>query len=270
MSFGFTRKASPLDLARLCFTLVITVLVLFIPRLQTFSIKSDKYAKFPNPVVILISFDGFRWDYFDRVKLKNFEFIMRQGVRAKSLKSTFITKTFPNHLTLVTGLYEESHGIIANRMFDPVYNETFTPKTNDSKWWNASVPIWIQNEWQSKQKWTSPSGKEPRDDSKRKSAAIFWVGSNVKYNGLLPSFFFPKYNGSFSTKERFNLVVSLLKEKNPPNFIACYIAEPDQTGHKHGPDSLEIKATLLNLDMLFGQFLDEMRENGFLELVSLS
>ena len=224
-------------------------------------------ATFRDPVAVLISLDGFRWDYFERAELKNFNYIIKRGVKAQSLKSTFITKTFPNHFTMATGLYEESHGIIANRMFDPIFNETFVPSTTDSKWWNASVPIWIQNELHSEES-AHGSGKSTKDKTRR-SATIFWVGSNVKYNGNLPSFYFPIYNSSFSTEERFNMVISLLKEENPPNFIACYIDEPDKTGHNYGPESEQMKKTLVELDSLFGEFLQKMKNNGFLEHVSL-
>ena len=248
--------------------LAIWSLLVVIPRIQTFTLRNntDSSANFRDPVVILISFDGFRWDYFKRAKLKNFDYIIKNGVKAESLKSTFITKTFPNHFTMVTGLYEESHGIVANRMFDPVFNETFVPSTTEPKWWNASVPIWIQNELHGKD--VFPNGTKI-NNSPRKSAAIFWVGSNVKYGGKLPSFYFPVYNGSFSTEERFDMVVHLLKEENPPNFIACYIAEPDKTGHKYGPDSDEMVNTLVKLDFQFGEFLKKLKNNGFLDHVRL-
>ena len=41
--------------------------------------------------------------------------LVENGVRAKWVKDAFISKTFPNHFTIVTGLYEESHGIVSNR-----------------------------------------------------------------------------------------------------------------------------------------------------------
>ena len=35
------------------------------------------------------------------------------------MTNQFQTKTFPNHWTMVTGLYEETHGIVANQFYDP-------------------------------------------------------------------------------------------------------------------------------------------------------
>lgn len=69
--------------------------------------------------LILISSDGFRWDYFGRVPTPNLDRLVSNGVRARSLKPSFPSKTFPNHYTLVTGLYPAHHGIIDNTIYDP-------------------------------------------------------------------------------------------------------------------------------------------------------
>eukprot|EP00794_Sanderia_malayensis_P017338 gene17338-19069_t len=219
--------------------------------------ESTKKKAFRFPTVILISFDGFRWDYLDRLNLKNFKYIMENGVRANSLESSFVTKTFPNHFTLVTGLHEESHGILGSKMYDPLYNETFNSSTTDPKWWNATTPIWIKNELAS------------NATVARKSATIFWVGSNVKYNGKLPYYYKPVYNSSFSSEDRFRLVIKLLKEKEPPNFLACYIDEPDRTAHRYGPESEQVNSTLRSIDNLLGKFLETMRTEGFLKHVNI-
>ena len=48
---------------------------------------------------------------------------VKGGVRAKWVRDAFISKTFPNHFTIVTGLYEESHGIISNKYDHLMLNE---------------------------------------------------------------------------------------------------------------------------------------------------
>lgn len=67
-----------------------------------------------KPKLLLISFDGFRWDYLQRLpKLNNFSLIYENGMIAKNgILNEFVTKTFPNHWSIVTGLHEESHGIL--------------------------------------------------------------------------------------------------------------------------------------------------------------
>lgn len=88
------------------------------------------------PLLLLISFDGFRWDYPDIYQLPNFNSLIKRGVKVKHIDNSFATVTFPSHYTMITGLYEETHGIVANTIYDPILNAVGTPKTmNDTKWW---------------------------------------------------------------------------------------------------------------------------------------
>ena len=92
------------------------------------------------PLLLLISFDGFRWDYPDLYHLPNFYSLMKRGVRAKYIQNNFATVTFPLHFTMVTGLYEETHGIVANTIYDPILKAIATLDTmNDTKWWYVIV-----------------------------------------------------------------------------------------------------------------------------------
>ena len=105
------------------------MLMLFslLPNRNAFA-SVNKRIVLTQPTVILVSYDGFRWDYMEKVHTPNLNFIASNGIKAKHLLNTFVTKTFPNHFTLVTGLYEESHGIVANTFFEPVFNDTFYGK----------------------------------------------------------------------------------------------------------------------------------------------
>ena len=110
----------------------------FLPNRNAFA-SINKRIVLTQPTVILVSYDGFRWDYMEKVPTPNLNFIASNGIKAKHLLNTFVTKTFPNHFTLVTGLYEESHGIVANTFFDPIFNDTFyldavSKHYLDSKW----------------------------------------------------------------------------------------------------------------------------------------
>ena len=225
----------------------ITFLTLLIP-LTVLSLQ--------NNTVILLSFDGFRWDYISKYNLSNFNYFANVGVRTEGLRPSFLTKTFPNHFTIVTGLYVESHGIIAGEMYDPVFNETFIPSNTDPKWWNKATPIWIANEF------TSNSSRK-----NHKSAVVFWPGSNVEYNHHLPYFYMPMYNSSFPHHSRFGKIIELLGEHDPPNFIAGYFEEPDAVGHEYGPNSNEVSEELKRLDELLGIFLEKLREKDILDKV---
>ncbi|GAB1350587.1 hypothetical protein MASR1M107_28020 [Ignavibacteriales bacterium] len=84
-----------------------------------------------QPYTILISFDGFRHDYMDRGITPNLWKIANNGVKASSLRPVYPSKTFPNHISIITGMYPENHGIIANTFYDPFTKETY--KINDSE-----------------------------------------------------------------------------------------------------------------------------------------
>src|SRR4051794_30649199 len=91
-----------------------------------------------RPILILISFDGWRWDYIDRLPAPNLKALAARGVRARTMIPSFPVLTFPNHYTIATGLYPEHHGIVANVMRDPELPERFTMSSataKDPRWW---------------------------------------------------------------------------------------------------------------------------------------
>jgi predicted AlkP superfamily pyrophosphatase or phosphodiesterase len=45
---------------------------------------------------------------------------MKNGVKAKFIRNVFPSSTFPNHVSIASGLYPESHGIVSNNFWDPV------------------------------------------------------------------------------------------------------------------------------------------------------
>ena len=101
-----------------------------------------------KPKVLLISFDGFRWNYLQRTNTPNFDELIETGVKAKWIEDVYVSQTFPNHYTIATGMYEESHGIVANQFFDPVLNKSFSyvkPSANDPEFYGGE-PIWITNQ----------------------------------------------------------------------------------------------------------------------------
>ena len=89
-------------------------------------ISAGRAQEGAGPIVVLISFDGWRWDYMARAHVPNLQALASRGVRAEALVPSFPTKTFPNHYTIVTGLYPENHGIVSNVIADPDFPQRFT------------------------------------------------------------------------------------------------------------------------------------------------
>src|SRR6202007_1733578 len=91
------------------------------------------------PTLVLLSLDGWRWDYDRKAPTPNLHRLMARGVRAERLIPSFPSKTFPNHYTVVTGLYPGDHGIVANNMYDPATGQYFgldnREAVGDAHWW---------------------------------------------------------------------------------------------------------------------------------------
>lgn len=209
-----------------------------------------------RPKLLLVSFDGFRWDYIDRVPTPNFHALMKEGVQVEQVENIYITKTFPNHHSLVTGLYAETHGIVANEMYDPSLNMTFSIETDsvyDPRWWDQAVPLWVTVQ--------RAGGR---------SGAAMWPGSDVKIHGTFPDRYLP-YNGSVPFETRVQSVVEWFsaEEDEAVDFAVLYWEEPDEHGHMLGPESPLMDEVIADIDEKLGFLRNELRKAGLYEKVNL-
>ncbi|KAF4749266.1 ectonucleotide pyrophosphatase phosphodiesterase 5, partial [Perkinsus olseni] len=99
-------------------------------------------VKSSSSKVIMVSMDGFRWDYYGNTSTPNLDYFNEKGVQALHLINAFTTVTFPNHWTLVTGAWQETHGIVSNEMWDPNLGERFFMNTTKSDFFQEAEPIW--------------------------------------------------------------------------------------------------------------------------------
>jgi predicted AlkP superfamily pyrophosphatase or phosphodiesterase len=210
-----------------------------------------------KPYVVLVSMDGFRWDYTKHFKLQNLEKIAKQGVHAKSMRPSYPSKTFPNHYSIVTGLYPDHHGIINNVFYDSNLNESFSLSTsakNDSRFYGGN-PIWNVAEQQGV-----------------KTASFFWPGSDTDQKR--PSIY-KKYDDKISYETRIDTVLKWLQlpEKQRPHLITLYFDEPDHTGHNFGPLSPENKKIIIKMDSIMGELsskLDQLSIGKEINLIIVS
>ncbi|XP_034006312.1 ectonucleotide pyrophosphatase/phosphodiesterase family member 5 [Trematomus bernacchii] len=209
-----------------------------------------------RPKLLLVSFDGFRWDYINRVPTLNFHNIIDNGVMVEHVENVYITKTYPNHYSLVTGLYAETHGIVANEMYDPVLNRSFSMETDsvyESRWWEAAVPLWV-----SIQKAGGRSG------------AAMWPGSDVKIHGMFPNRYL-LYNASVSFETRVERLIEWFSapKEAAVDFGVLYWEEPDESGHKLGPESPLMDVVIAGIDEKLGFLMNELKKAGLYEKVNL-
>ncbi len=194
----------------------------------------------PAPIVLVISFDGFRWDYPELHGAPALQALAAEGVRAESLVPSFPSKTYPNHYTLVTGLRPEHHGIIANTMWDPEWNAAFSladrAAVEDGRWWEGE-PIWVGVE-----------------RAGRVTASSFWPGSEAAIGGVRPTYW-GRYDETVADEKRVDEVLAWLDlpvEKRP-RLITLYFDEPDSGGHRFGPASPQAAAAVAHVDSLLAR-----------------
>lgn len=196
-----------------------------------------------KPYLILISFDGFRSDYFDRFGTPNFDRVAAAGARAEALVPVFPSLTFPSHYSIATGMYPERHGIVGNRFFDRARGEEYdyrdSADAQDGTWYRGQ-PIWVTAETQG-----------------MVSAAYFFVGTEAAIAGIRPTFWFP-YDSAVSNAQRIDQALAWLRlpDQRRPHLITLYFSAVDSAGHRVGPAGQAVADAVEAMDGTLGGLLD--------------
>ncbi|KAL7137625.1 hypothetical protein ABFS83_10G106000 [Erythranthe nasuta] len=204
---------------------------------------SKPLSKLKRPVVILVSFDGFRFGYQYKTDTPNIDRLIKNGTEAElGLIPVFPTLTFPNHYSIATGLYPTSHGIINNKFTDPTTGEQFTLRSREPKWW-LGEPLW-----------------ETAANHGLKAATYFWPGSDVKKGTwVCPKDYCMPYNSSVTFEERVDIVLNYfdLSSDEIPSLMALYLEDPDSQGHEVGPDDPKVTESVASVDKLVGRLITD-------------
>jgi len=226
------------------YTLLFSVLlsVLVISCKGTHSPDPDTNDK---PYVVMLSLDGFRWDYPQKANTPNLDRIAENGVRAESLRPCFPTKTFPNHFSIATGLYPDNHGIVLNNFYDSAMDVSYSPGNRESVEngdFYGGEPIWVTAENQGVV-----------------TASYFWIGSEAPVKGVQPTYW-KRYEHNFPFTQRVDSVIAWLSlpEEKRPHLITWYMDEPDGKGHQSGPDNPDLIPLISYLDSLVGDFMNKL------------
>ncbi|GFE76582.1 ectonucleotide pyrophosphatase/phosphodiesterase [Novosphingobium sp. TCA1] len=212
-----------------------------------------------DPVVILVSIDGFRADYLDRGITPHLSALAASGVSA-AMRPSFPSKTFPNHWALVTGKVPDRNGIIANVFEDPAHpGEKFTMASDEPYWWDEAEPIWVTAE-----------------KAGIRTATMFWPGSNVAWGGTLvkepwktieggtrPSDW-QQFNGAVSPSQRVDAVLDWMRRPaaHRPRLVTLYFDQVDTAGHRYGPVDARTDVAIADVDADIGKLVAGLRELG--------
>jgi predicted AlkP superfamily pyrophosphatase or phosphodiesterase len=227
------------------------LLVLFLSATLCRAQSSVPVIEVPNPpnstaqqskhYVVLVSLDGFRYDYAEKYGAKNLMQMAARGASApQGMVPAYPSVTFPNHYTIVTGLYPEHHGIVANSFYDPVRKQRFSytdQKAAVDGSWYGGTPLWVLAEQQG-----------------MRAASFFWPGSEAEIKGKRPSYYLA-YNEKIPDQDRVDQIIAWLQlpPEQRPHFLTLYYSNVDHAGHTYGPDAPETAEAVRHLDEMIGK-----------------
>ncbi|WP_419212616.1 ectonucleotide pyrophosphatase/phosphodiesterase [Maribacter sp. X9] len=219
------------------------------PTAQQITTLNSKEAQ-EKPYLILISLDGFRWDYVEKYDPPNLSAFIDGGVKAKSLIPSYPSKTFPNHYTIATGLYPDHHGILGNVFYSykhqKEYNIRDRATAEDGSFYGGS-PIWLE-----------------ANKANMVTASYFFAGTEANIQGITPTYYY-KYDGKVKNETRVAQAIAWLQlpAEKRPHLITMYFSDTDDVGHKYGPSNeAQIKKGLFELDKSLGKLFQEVAATG--------
>ncbi|CAG0922322.1 unnamed protein product [Notodromas monacha] len=224
------------------------------------AVFATNHAASPHPKVMLISYDGFRFSYLgEHGPTPTFDKLVEDGVYVPQLKNVFPTKTFPNHISLVTGLYPGYHGGFSNSVYDRNTGAVVNMFNDGEKFVGGRpgvLPLWVVNE-------MAGDG--------RYSGVSMWPGATFGFGpeGRKPRHLLT-YAPNMTWEARVDEVIPWFTDPEAPaNFVAFYIEEPDKSGHNFGPDSEEVDAVVQKLDNLTHYIKTKLEDVGLWDEVNV-
>lgn len=201
-----------------------------------------------KPYVIMISADGFRYDYTQKYKAEHLQALSNSGVKAESMIPSFPSVTFPNHYSIVTGLYPAHQGIVNNKFYNRASNSYYyyKNKTGTEGKWYGGTPLWVLAEQQH-----------------MLSASFYWVGSEADIKNTRPTYYYP-YTEKINIHQRIQTVVNWLNlpPESRPHLITFYFPQVDHAGHTYGPDAPETEKQVHFVDSAVYELTKAVKSTG--------
>ncbi|XP_055843677.1 ectonucleotide pyrophosphatase/phosphodiesterase family member 5-like [Episyrphus balteatus] len=195
-------------------------------------LAKDDQSQTEKPILIIVSYDGFRNEYLKRNVTPNLLKFRSEGIYTDRMLNVFPTKTFTNHFSMATGLYPDKHGILANSLYDT--KEGPLAYSYKLFHYDESIePIWIVNE-----------------KANGHSGCMMWPGSDFNYTNKGCTHML-KYDRTVPLMDRVDTMMKWLTDPiKPANLVMFYSEQPDKLAHIVGPDTQNITDVVASLDLL--------------------
>lgn len=187
--------------------------------------------------LVLVSIDGFRWDYLDWPEARQMKGIAGQGTRVTKLRTVFPSKTFPGHLSIATGLRPTGHGVVDNYFCRSDRPDCYNMGSGreDPTWLNG-IPLWTLVEQQG-----------------GRASTFFWPESDARFADILPTDY-RAFDGRISHRARVDQAIEWLElpDRERPDLITLYFDSVDSAGHRYGPMAPETLSAIAEVDQQIG------------------
>lgn len=207
--------------------------------------RKNTPGQMKKPYIILISADGFRYDYAEKYNATHLLDLRDHGVQAESMIPSFPSVTFPNHYSVATGMYPSHHGIVYNVFYDRKRNEDYAISdrraVEDGSWYGG-IPLWVLAEQQGMM-----------------TAAYHYVATEAAIQNTYPSYWY-KYKSGRNANRFIQTVINWLKlpEEVRPHLITLYLEDVDYAGHVFGTNTPQTKEAVLYVDSVIGALTEKV------------
>ncbi len=221
----------------------------FLVLAVTSNVVAEPSSRAPS-TVILVSLDGTR--PVDLESLPTLSDLAQRGLFAERMTPVFPSNTFPNHVSLVTGVQPQKHGIVNNSFRDPARGVF---RKRDIPSWIEVEPLWslLQREGIA-------------------SASYHWVGSEGPWPGGGGPLYWKPFDSRIPEMTKVEQALDWLQIEEScqrPRFVTMWFHGADHPGHVHGPGSKEVKRSLREQDRAIARLWDGLSKAGLRDSTTL-
>jgi len=202
--------------------------------------------------VIVLSLDGTRPADVTPDTLPTLVALAQRGASSTGMVPVFPTNTFPNHVTLVTGVEPDVHGIVNNVFHDP----------ERGLFRYANEPDWIQVEplWSIAERHGVVA------------ASYHWIGSEGRWRDGHGPTHWKRFDRDVDEGDKVAQILAWLDRepsRGRPRLVTSWFRGADRDAHRDGPDAESARAALRAQDRALAALVAGLDRRGAFERTTL-